>query len=208
LRKKTVDQNQGFTSTIIGLKGNCQALLRCAKTTIEASEAVSIDTTTDNRGVTRTVNVCAVNEKILPKNWVGVTGFIKVTRTGKRKPSKKKHGKRVVIPKDNDGTFCETVYYVVIKEIPTVKECARSVKGHWGIENDTHRNKDVILNEDKNKIRDCDRAANLSQIFNLVLNLFKFIGFKSLTLAIEAVAHDIKRLYEGISTCSSYVKFR
>jgi predicted transposase YbfD/YdcC len=96
--------------------------------------------------------------------------------------------------------FEETAYYICTGKVPNAQVVAKAVQEHWGIENKIHRNKDVIFNEDKNKIKDKSIAANLSQIFNLSLNLFTCLGVKSLKKGIEKYAHHIKFFLSAINS--------
>ncbi len=77
------------------------------------------------------------------------------------------------------------------------------VQKHWNIENKLHRNKDVIFNEDKNKVVTNNVAANLSLILNFVLNTITFIGMTP-TLAIERFANQIHDTHTLIATMNKF----
>ena len=53
----------------------------------------------------------------------------------------------------NAVEFTETSYYAVSKTDITLANAGQVIRGHWGLKNDVHRTKDVVLNEDKNKIK-------------------------------------------------------
>lgn len=76
---------------------------------------------------------------------------------------------------------------------------AQGIRGHWGIENRLHWVKDMIFNEDRNKIRCPKIAANLSLMFNFALNLMRDLGFDSIKFATEHFANRVKELYNLFS---------
>ncbi len=56
-----------------------------------------------------------------------------------------------------------------------MSKVAQMIQNHWNMENKLHRNKDVVLNDDGNKIKNKNVVANLSSIFNFVLNVVCFM---------------------------------
>ncbi len=50
---------------------------------------------------------------------------------------------------------------------------AKSVRGHWGIENSLHWLLDVALNEDQCRVRDGCAPENLATLRHIALNLLK-----------------------------------
>jgi predicted transposase YbfD/YdcC len=56
---------------------------------------------------------------------------------------------------------------------PRVKQFAKAVRGHWGIENRLHWVLDVIFAEDQSRVRKDHSPLNLSMIRRLVLALLQ-----------------------------------
>src|SRR4051812_23727102 len=66
----------------------------------------------------------------------------------------------------------ERRYY--LSSLPlNVKEFARAVRGHWGIENKLHWLLDVVFGEDQSRARSGYAAQNLATLRRLALNLLK-----------------------------------
>jgi predicted transposase YbfD/YdcC len=66
--------------------------------------------------------------------------------------------------------------------IELVEMCRNVSKwGHWKIKNQLHWVKDVIFEEDKSQIRDFQAASNWLIITTIGLNLFRGLGFLSIT---------------------------
>jgi predicted transposase YbfD/YdcC len=69
-------------------------------------------------------------------------------------------------------TSVERRYY--LSSLPLkVKEFARAVRGHWGIENKLHWVLDVVFGEDQNRARAGYAAQNLATLRRLALNLLR-----------------------------------
>jgi predicted transposase YbfD/YdcC len=58
---------------------------------------------------------------------------------------------------------------------------AKIIRGYWKIENQLHWVKDVIFEEDKSEISDFQAASNWSILTTIGLNLFRGLGFLSIT---------------------------
>lgn len=66
----------------------------------------------------------------------------------------------------------ETRYY--ISSLPVeVKEFARAVRGHWGIENSCHWTLDMTFREDESRIRDVHLRENFAWLNRFTLSLLK-----------------------------------
>jgi predicted transposase YbfD/YdcC len=63
-------------------------------------------------------------------------------------------------------------YYLSSLEV-SVERFARSVRGHWGVENSLHWVLDVQCGEDRSRVRTGHAAANLATLRRLALNLLK-----------------------------------
>ena len=55
------------------------------------------------------------------------------------------------------------------------------IRGHWRIENQLHWVKDVIFQEDSSGIYKFQPATNLSVLKTIAMNLFRCLGFLSVT---------------------------
>lgn len=115
------------------------------------------------RQITRQVAVYK-NSVICHKNWSHIQSLIKIERWGWRgkKPDQ------------------ETAYYLSSISADAQTFAAR-IRGHWQIENQVHWVKDVILKEDNMGIRQIQAATNFSILKTMVLNLFRSLGFISIT---------------------------
>jgi predicted transposase YbfD/YdcC len=88
--------------------------------------------------------------------WKDVRSIGMVTRT------------RVV----NDEETDEIVYYVSSLP-PKVKQFAKAVRGHWGIENRLHWCLDVTFAEDQSRVRKDHSPLNLSMLRRLALSILR-----------------------------------
>jgi hypothetical protein len=223
----SIDHLKGM---IVGLKGNCSALLSYSESAFaDQSENLALDTaiTTDTRGVTREVSVMDTEAEKMGDKWQQVKQIICIKRYGIRYKSKKKSNKKskkkkntppiqpsipLPVPPTKTGKarsknaiyFEQTSYYAVVKHKVQAADAAILIKGHWAIEG-MHRAKDVQYNEDKNKIKCVSLSPNLSQIFNFTLNIFTLTGQKSITIATENLANRIDKLFCLISTTGEYL---
>ena len=71
-----------------------------------------------------------------------------------------------------ENISCETRYYITSLQ-GDVKEFARAVRGHWGIENSLHWVLDIAFREDDSRIRTGNAPENMAILRQLVLNLVK-----------------------------------
>lgn len=81
---------------------------------------------------------------------------------------------RVYRERNKQGSVSKTVaWYITSFNLLDGERCAKTIRGHWQIENNLHWRLDVILNDDRCR-HDKDRAAeNISMIRRLALNLYK-----------------------------------
>lgn len=188
--KKTLNQIVASGNDfLIQLKRNCHKLHQIAQ---QITQTVPIDTYNDldtQRKVSRLVEVFDCKQ-VLPNGWKHIQTIVKVHRTGRR----------------NHQDFSEVSYFICSQPQVKAKGMAQGIRGHWGIENKLHWVKDVIFNEDRNKIRCPKIAANLSLMFNFALNLMRAIGFDSIKFATEHFANRVKELYNLFSECPINIK--
>ena len=68
--------------------------------------------------------------------------------------------------------FKEDHYYISSKTIIGPVYYLKGICGHWLIENNFHWVKDVIMNEDKSRVKEICLSENLSIIRNMVINIY------------------------------------
>jgi predicted transposase YbfD/YdcC len=224
-----IDFSTEMNGMVVGLKGNCSALLSYAEAAFESADSLESEEEEDARGIKRITTVLTTEPDKMGENWQQVSQIVRVKRTGIRykgkKKSKKKSKKKkkkqetaapavtpLPVPSTQTGVprsknavyFEQTSYYAVVKRQIDNKTAATVIKQHWGIEG-MHRAKDVQYNEDNNKIKNKKLAPNLSQIFNFTLNIFTLTGQKSITKATEDLANRFEDLFILIANTNKYL---
>lgn len=139
----------------------------------------SIDTkkeTSHGRTITRKVSLFKSKIKGV-RQWEHIQSLIKVERWGFR-------GKK---------TYEETVYYISSVE-EEAEFFSKKIREHWQIENQVHWVKDVLLKEDSMKISDIQVASNLALLNTIGLNIFRGLGFLSITQGRRWLAGNWEKL--------------
>ena len=72
-----------------------------------------------------------------------------------------------------DGKETIEVRYYISSLGVDVKQFARAVRGHWGIENGCHWTLDVTFREDESRLRDKHLRENFAWLNRLTLSLLK-----------------------------------
>jgi predicted transposase YbfD/YdcC len=114
----------------------------------------------------------------ISSDWIGLERLIKVERTGTRA-----------------GLPYQHIAYYISSLTLTAAEFASGIRDHWGIENRLHWVKDVVLQEDRSRIRSGYAPANLSMIRTMAINLLRRHGYASLTSAMRLLAHDLDAIF-------------
>lgn len=96
--------------------------------------------------------------------------------------------------------FERSSYYICSLKKADVALLAQTIRGHWGIGNRVHWEKDVTLGEDGNGICSGQAPENLSLLKNMALNIARKNGFSSMKEAITAFANKIGLLTKLIRT--------
>jgi predicted transposase YbfD/YdcC len=122
------------------------------------------------------------------KHYPGIVCFVVLRRWGYRK-NKPTHKARY---------YEKTHYYILSRSMESAQQAAALIRNHWCIENRLHYLKDVLMNEDHNRIRHEQAAKNVSLLKNMVLNVIKAKGFSSLKDTTGRYAHNIKELYSWL----------
>ena len=76
----------------------------------------------------------------------------------------------------------------------------KGIRGHWAIENSLHWVKDVIHNEDKNRIRKANGPVNMAVISSIAINLGRKYGQWSMTENSVKFAANIEKAVKIIRT--------
>lgn len=109
--------------------------------------------------------------------WAKLQSLIKVERVGNRGLKPYKH----------------TAYYIS-SLLASAQVFAAQIRGHWRIENQLHWVKDVIFQEDSWSIHQFQAATNFSILRTIAINLFRFLGFLSVTEAQRWLGNRVDRL--------------
>ncbi len=122
------------------------------------------------------------------KHYPGLVCFVALKRWGYRKDKRYQKAK----------PYQKTHYYILSRPMQSAQQAATLIRNHWLIENRLHWVKDVLMNEDQNRIPRQQAAKNVSLLKNVVLNLTRAKGFISLKATTERYAHNIKELYSWL----------
>ncbi|MBD2597039.1 ISAs1 family transposase [Nostoc spongiaeforme FACHB-130] len=165
---------------VIAVKENQPKLHRhiqsVAAKTKPTSRYIATEKTRD-RLTKRTVEVFHDLNGIDPK-WIGIKSLIRVERVGTR-----------------GGKQYHDIACYISSLICTAQEFAQGIRGHWGIENQLHWVKDVVLNEDRSTIHLGNAPANLSVVRAIALNLLRRNGHTSITIAQRFLSNDIDKIF-------------
>jgi hypothetical protein len=121
-----------------------------------------------------------VNRTTLPKGWNGIQRFVKLRRWGKR----------------NNKEFHEVSFYALSNPINSALVAASAIQGHWGIENNLHWTKDVLLQEDYMTPHDKNMVSILVQLNNLALNTVRINGLRPVKDTFAKFANKVNELYK------------
>lgn len=128
------------------------------------------------RHITREVSVFRVPDEV-QSLWLNAHSFILVQRSGIR----------------NTKPYQETAFYLSSLQ-DNAQGFALAIQGHWRIENQLHWVKDVIFQEDHSPIFQFQPAINFSVLSTMALNLFRILGFLSITQARRWLCGNVWRL--------------
>jgi predicted transposase YbfD/YdcC len=151
---------------LIALKKNQLKLYKQIESLTKNEEPLSINISKEEshgRKITRKTSVF-INRNIRHKSCPKFKSFVKVERSGTR----------------GVKDYQQTVYYVS-SLVADAQTFAEKIIGHWQIENQLHWVKDVIFREDNQRVNHFQAATNFSTIKTIALNLFRILGFWSIT---------------------------
>ena len=158
-----IDGNNDYLITVKNNQKNLRKTLHdLAITTTPLSQYTELDKSRGRR-IQRTISVFSLPENI-KSAWLNSQRFIQVTRIGTRKYK----------PVD------QTVYYLSSRQ-DNAQTFAAKIRGHWLIENQLHWVRDTIFKEDLSPICHFQAVTNLSILLTIAINLFRILGFRSIT---------------------------
>lgn len=165
---------------LVAVKGNQPKLLAHFRQVTHTHTPNSVDTSVDRthgRLVQRTVRVY---DQVLgmESQWHNAKSLIAVHRQGRR-----------------DGQEFDSISYYLSSLNLDAITFSCGIRGHRDIENGLHWVKDVVFGEDAARFPAFNAATNWSIVRNIVINLLRSNGYRSLTKALRFVRHDIDKLF-------------
>lgn len=164
---------------LIAVKENQKKLYQQLKTLSQNQAPISTHVSEDNshgRLLKRIVSVFKTLDSFEPK-WKNITRIIKVERRGNRGSKDYHH-----------------IAYYISSLSKTAEVFSQKIRAHWRIENQLHWVKDVIFREDNLPIHHFQAATNFSILQTIALNLFRILGFLSITEAQRWLGNRWSRL--------------
>jgi predicted transposase YbfD/YdcC len=164
IAKQIVDAKADF---VLALKGNHENLHNAVIEYIDKQlendfanvDARQLETTETGQGRTETRTYTHLPA---PKDLLGIEEWVGIQSIGMAARHYVKDGEE----------HLEARYYICSLEVG-VKQFARAVRGHWGIENGCHWTLDVTFREDESRIREAKHRENFAWLNRLALSLLK-----------------------------------
>jgi len=178
-----VSQHQHY---LVKVKGNQRKLL--ADIQQQSREGVAVERWQERehsrgRHVHRVLDLFAASTWA-KSQWPGLVWYIRLVRKGRRQ----------------GRAYERSSYYICSLKEADAAALAEAIRGHWGIENRVHWEKDVTLGEDRNGISKGHAPENLSLLKSVALNMARKNGFCSMKEAIVAFANRINFMAKLIRT--------
>lgn len=172
---KTVLKKESFY--VLDVKENQKNLLKKVKFICKYFPVISSNTTKEkNRGRLEKRESEVYNEGLdLKHEWFDLRRIIKVKRTVK-----------------NKGRISEETAYFITNLDEEASFFNKGIRGHWKIENSLHYIKDVVLNEDRSRIRTGMAPQNMSLLRTFVINIFRNKGYSCIKQAIRLHSGNIR----------------
>lgn len=175
---------QSQNDYVIAVKGHQKNLFKQVVEITESqppkSQFQSVDIS-HGRHLIRKVSVFDISDQKLQDfdklKWGKITSLIKVERSGTRGKKEYEH----------------LAYYISSLSL-SAEIFASKVRGHWLIENQLHWVKDVVFKEDIWPRHNYIAVTNLSVLTTIALNLYRFLGFLSLTCAKRWLNYKLEKL--------------
>lgn len=172
----------GYVFTVKGNQASMEQAIRLYFTDLPFKAHVQSNTTmTRHKGRVEKRTVVMSQELNEYINWPGLTHVWQCTRERKEK------GKTT------------TEIAVGIASLPvsyaTAEKLNQYIRGHWGIENRLHRQRDVIFDEDKSSIRKGTAPQLMAALKNIVINIFHRAAVRSFPTAFRRFAAKPEELF-------------
>jgi predicted transposase YbfD/YdcC len=176
--QEIIDYNNNY---FITFKANQLNLYKQVEEVTNNYQPVSIDCDEDRSHGRDIIRLTSVFNVAHPFNtiWQHIKSYIKVERYGER------DGKEY----DNCADYISS-----LRE--NAQTFAQKIRGHWPIENQLYWVKDVIFKEDTLPLTDFQAVSNFSIIQTIALNLFRSLGFLSITEGQRWLNHRWFRLWD------------
>ena len=98
----------------------------------------------------------------------------------------------------DEASSIETSFFITSlgPERAGPEELADLVRGHWGIENRIHWERDVTFDEDHSQIRIGNAPRVMATLRNLAIGALRIAGHTNIAAGIRAVGRNIDRALE------------
>ena len=104
---------------------------------------------------------------------------------------------KTLIKADNT-VICTKRFYVSDKTDLTAKQLNEGIRGHWGIENNAHKPKDMQFNQDKNKTKEISAAVNRAILNTIAVNFLTYKFTETMAYSQILFAQNIKKYLDEI----------
>jgi predicted transposase YbfD/YdcC len=168
------------------VKGNQQRLVEDIKLFFETppfkAEIKQYQTLEKNKGRVEKRSIWMSQDLTQYLDWPGLTHVFKVQRQRS----------------DKNHNTTETIYGIASlpKQYSSIKNLSKYLRGHWSIENNLHRVKDVSFGEDKSTIKKGKAPQVMSMLRNLVISVFQRGEVKSYPQAFRRFSAHPEELFE------------
>lgn len=113
-------------------------------------------------------------------HWKDISTVGKIHRVGKRK----RVGNRTPVD--------EIVYFIASTPDLTAQMALRMVRGHWKIENNLHRTKDMLYHEDQQTLRLGTAPQVMTFLRSMTINLFTLLKFVHISQSVRSLKFNRK----------------
>lgn len=165
-QKKTLDDivSHGNDFTV-QVKGNTPKLFDSVKSTVDVSPCIDAHVLEEKQNGIRTTWECYCydyNNKVA--GWESINLIIMICKTIIQKQKVTRQCRFYVSSATIGGKFSAEAFNL-------------GIRGHWGIENKAHKNKDVLFKQDDNRVKATKHAVNRA-IFNTIVLNFLITQYK------------------------------
>lgn len=91
----------------------------------------------------------------------------------------------------------------ILEKEKAAEQIAGLIRGHWGIENRLHRQRDVVFNEDKSTIRKGHAPQTMAILKNIVTGIFHRGTVRNFKSAMRKFAADPEELFDFLGLTSA-----